>query len=408
MLLKLILFTQLFYPYIFGGGEYIFLLITKELVKNGHEVHVIAQKLGGTQAFDEFEGIKIHRVGPEVRSHGMLSPSIRDNFGYLLASIKKGQQIISQSKKEKKPVDIIHSNTYIPVLSGQLCSKWYKIPHVVTFHDVYQASNKKFWKDWAIKQDPDASFYTPIISKFLEKIIMKFNVSAFHTVSETSKEDLINFGVKKKIIHVIPNGLDSSKYQSSNSNLFDSKESSNPSIVFVGRLVFYKNVEIVIRALKKVIGEFPNIKLIVMGDGQHRQALEKIAAPLKDNVIFTGRISDLEKIKIIKSSSFMVFPSLVEGFGISIIEGFACKKPVLVSNIKPMSDIVKDGFTGYVLPSTDEEKWAEKIIELLHDTNKQKEMGNNAYNEFMSKYQINQIVSRIENLYNNIRKRQNP
>src|SRR3989442_2204543 len=213
--MNLLFFTQLFHPYIFGGGEYLLLLITKELVKKGHNVHVVVQKLRGSESFEEFNGIKIYRVGSEIESHGMLSPSIRHNLAYLLASLRKGRDIILQGKKNGNAIDIIHSNTYVPVISAQICSKMYGIPHVVTFHDVYQASDKKFWKDWTIKQNPDAAFYTSTISKIIEDIIMKFDVAAFHTVSETSKMDLISFGVNEEKIHVIPNAIDSSQYNTS-------------------------------------------------------------------------------------------------------------------------------------------------------------------------------------------------
>lgn len=85
-----------------------------------------------------------------------------------------------------------------------------------------------------------------------------------------------------------------------------------------------------------------------------------------------------------------------------IIEGFGCKKPVLVSNIRPLSDIVKDGYTGFVIPPFDILAWTNKIISLLNDKRKQAEMGNNAYNEFRSKYKIESVVSQIEMIYKNM------
>lgn len=397
--MNFLFFTQLFYPFIYGGGEYIFLLITKELVKRGHNVSVISQRLPGTDDFDEVDGIKIYRVGPPIVSHGMLTPSIKNNLGYLISSLKKGRNIIANGKNKAEGIDIIHSNTYVPVFSGHFCSKFYKIPHIVTFHDVYQASNEKFWIDLAIKNNPNAAFYTPWVSKIIERIIMKLNVSAFHTVSDTSKKDLLSFGIENKKIHVIPNGLDASQYV--DISVDDSKylSSKKDSIVFVGRLISYKNIETVIKAFKKIVNLVPDAQFIIIGDGQYKNTLANEAKSLGDKVIFTGRISDPEKIKIIKSSSFMVFPSLVEGFGISIIEGFACKKPVLVSNIKPMSDIVSDDKTGYVIPSLEVDEWAKKILSLLKDKQKQKEMGENAHKTFLEHYEINEIVSSFEGLY---------
>ena len=87
-----------------------------------------------------------------------------------------------------------------------------------------------------------------------------------------------------------------------------------PSAVFVGRLVFYKNLETVIRAFTKVVRTIPDARLEILGDGPNREMLRREAEPLGGSVHFAGRVSHEEKIKRIKNSSFMVFPSLLEGF----------------------------------------------------------------------------------------------
>jgi glycosyltransferase involved in cell wall biosynthesis len=201
--MNILFFTQLFYPSLFGGGEYLFFLIAKELVKRGYSVHVITQRLSGTEEFEQVEGINIDRVGSEI--------------------------------------------------------------------------------------------------------------------SYPSKEELL-----------------------------------------------------------------------------------KEASPIKENVIFTQRVSHPQKVKRIAESSFMVFPSINEGFGIAIIEAFACKKPVLVSDIRPMSDIVKDNYSGFLISPFDEEEWANKMIYLFRNTEQQKRMGENAYQEFQSKYRIEAIITAYLRLYESL------
>jgi glycosyltransferase involved in cell wall biosynthesis len=158
----------------------------------------------------------------------------------------------------------------------------------------------------------------------------------------------------------------------------------------------------VIRAFKKVIAVIPNAKLIIIGDGLFKEELLKEASPIKENVIFTQRISHEDKLKRIEESSFMVFPSLIEGFGIAIIEAFACKKPVLASDIRPMSDIVKDDYSGFLISPFDEEEWANKMIYLFSNTKQQKRMGENAYHEFQRKYEINAIIKEYQKLYERV------
>lgn len=400
--MNILFFTQMFYPSLFGGGEYVFFLLGKELVKRGHSAHVIAQRLPGTTEFEQVEGINIHRVSSEITYLGTLPPTVGTNLRYLASAVKKGRSIIKENRNTIRGIDVIHSNTYVPALSGYLCSKLYGLPHVITFHQVYQAKDKKFWKDWYASQHINIPFYIPSLSRTVEKILLRLNPAALHTVSEISKEDLLNFGAKAGKIIVIPNGLETSSYQQYSTAGGSYLTSIEPNAVWVGRLVFYKNVRTVIRAFRKVITVVPNAKLIIIGEGPSKEDLLKEAAPIKENVIFTQRVPHDEKVKTIAESSFMVFPSINEGFGIAIIEAFACKKPVLASDIRPMSDIVRDNYSGFLIPPLDEEEWANKMIYLFSNIEQQKRMGENAYREFQSKYQIEAIITAFEKLYESI------
>jgi glycosyltransferase involved in cell wall biosynthesis len=139
--------------------------------------------------------------------------------------------------------------------------------------------------------------------------------------------------------------------------------------------------------------------LIIVGDGPYRNQLQKESEDISSNVVFTGRIDHKEKVKEIHSSCFLVFPSLYEGFGIAVIEGFACKKPVLVSDVQPLSDIIVDDYTGYTISPLDVDAWADKIIFLLKSETKRNEMAKNAFNDFIAKYQIQETITKLENLY---------
>jgi glycosyltransferase involved in cell wall biosynthesis len=391
----LLYFTQLFHPYVFGGGEYIFYLFAREFAKRGHTIHVITQRLADTVPYEEHEGIRIHRVGSEYSYRGTLPPTIRHNLDYLLNAFRKGKQVISDGKKRGNAIDIIHSNTYVPVLAGHICSKMYRIPHIVTFHDVYQASDKGFWKEWRTKQESNLPFYAPLMSKLVEDLILKLRVSAFHTVSETTREDLTSFGVNTEKIAVIPNGIE----QTTNMTESEHGKFQQPTAVFVGRLVHYKNVDTVIKAFRNVIKSVPNAKLIIIGDGPYRSRLLQEAEDIKDSIEFVGRVSEAEKVRLIANSYVMVFPSLIEGFGIAIIEGFALKKPVLVSDVRPPSDIVKNDYSGFVIPPFDATAWAERIIELFTDNDKRRRMSVNAFSEFSTKYEISHVIDSMGLLY---------
>ena len=120
--------------------------------------------------------------------------------------------------------------------------------------------------------------------------------------------DLLSCGVKNEKITVIENGINPMDY-TLEENLIENN-SNRLNVVYLGRLVFYKNMSTVIKAFKKVIKEIPNAKLIIVGDGPYKNQLQKESEDISSNVVFTGRIDHKEKVKEIHSSCFLVFPSL--------------------------------------------------------------------------------------------------
>lgn len=376
--------TQLFYPATFGGGEYIFFEWAKHMAKKDHNVSVITQRLKNSPDFEQVDNIQIHRVGSTLELAGTLPVGFVENISFLVGSFFK---ISSITKKQK--IDLIHSNTYLPVFSSQLNSRLHNIPHIVTVHDVYFQSDEKFWSKWS--EQSKISKTSSRLGPFVEKLVLKINCSMFHTVSEKSKQDMIESGVTKKI-HVIPNGIDLEKYQSD--------ESTKSQAIFVGRLVFYKNIETIIIAFEKIVKKIPTAKLLIVGDGPSRKFLESKANRLgmSDNIVFTGTVSEDEKIKLISQSNVLLNPSLVEGFGIVVLESFACKRPAIVSDCEPLSDLVEDSVDGFVVPAKDPAAWAEKIIELF-DSKKAQDFGKNGYEKVKSRYTISSVTRQLEELY---------
>jgi len=100
----------------------------------------------------------------------------------------------------------------------------------------------------------------------------------------------------------------------------------------------------------------------------------------------------------------MLFPSLCEGFGLVILEAFSQNKPVLVSNLKPMSDIISNGETGFILNSKDAELWAKNIIHLSKDTEMSQKMGRNGNDLLKTKYNQDKMYQEIIKMYKDVTK----
>jgi glycosyltransferase involved in cell wall biosynthesis len=388
--MKLLYFTQLFYPAIFGGGEYIFYQWAKQMVKTGHQVYVITQNLCGKNQRENNDGIEIFRVGAALSVSGTLPTNIVQNISFLLGSYRIGNKIIKEQK-----IDLIHSNTYMPTISAQWCARKAKIPHIATVHDVYYTSKNNFWKGWSLQKH--ASKLTKFLGPYIEKKIAKTDVTLFHTVSEQSKIDLQSLGVTKKIV-VIPNGIDPTPYSGNITK-------KQLQAIYVGRLVFYKNIDVIIEAFAIIIKKIPTAKLLIVGDGPMKNSIsEKIKGMgLENNIQLCGNVTEEQKIKLIQESTMLLNPSLIEGFGIVVLEAFAAGKPVLVSDTKPLSDLVTDSVDGFVLKSDDPQAWASTITNLFNDDSLAEKLGL-AGRQKVKKYTISNLVNDLTAMYESVLK----
>lgn len=307
-----------------------------------------------------------------------------DKLRYIFSALIKGYSIIKNEK-----IDIIISHTNQPSLVGWILSSLTSIPHVVTIHAT-DSLNKKYLEEWA-KQKGNSRWKAKLGYQ-MTKTIFKLNYTAIHTVSEAIKDDLIRIGVTKPIF-VIHNAIPIEKHQQTTSKPFQ--------FIIISRLEFFKNVQTAIKAIKIVKKSYPDVKLIILGDGSYRPNLEKLTEELgiKENVIFKGYLSGQEKKKLLSESQALLFPSLSEGFGMVILEAFEQKKPVLISNIRPLTDIVEHGKTGLIVSKDDVTSWANTMENILKDPEHATQMGESARDVLEKNYTLDLMAKKILKLY---------
>lgn len=385
-ILNIILLSQ-FFSTTKGGGEYIFKTIAKVMVENNHKIWVITNNVKG-EIYEESENLKIIKINPTLEYKGGIPPTFLDNIRYVINAFQKGRKIIRNEK-----IDVIHSNNFSPAIAGSLISYFTKIPHITTIHDIFSFYDKEFWKKWA--EQTKVSYTNARLVPFFEKQMMKLKIDCIHTVSDATKNDIQKIGTKK-LVHTIPNCIQDEKQViiKPNTNQF----------VYLGRLVFYKNVEIILQAFKIVSKEFPEAILVIAGDGPHKESLQELSKKLgiNDNITFSGYVTPQQKAKLLAESNALLFPSTIEGFGLVILESFQQKRPVLVSDISPMSDIVDNNKTGLVINPLDEKKWADAIIELIKNPQKSEIMGKNGNEILKVRYNQELFYEKLVKMYNDV------
>ena len=386
--MRILLFCQLFPPLSYGGGETLFWNLAKSLVLRGHEVHVITQRVRGEKDSETKCGVNIRRVGRPADYSGALTTNLVESLAYMTGALVAGIRVAS-----RRHVDVIQSNTYVPALVGQICASILRKAHVITVHDVYLAAMPWFWREWS--QQRNVGYLARLIGPLLERLLLRMPATAIHTVSETSKQDILQLGANSKIF-VVPNGINVNDY------MLENEIAPNPhQAIFVGRLVFYKNLEIVFRALSRVIQNLSDAKLVVVGDGPMRMAWESMVDDLglHQHVRFLGRIPNVEKLSQLQESAFLLLPSKVEGFGIVILEAFACNKPVLVSSIGALRELVSDEVDGFFADPTVEEDWAKKMMILFTDSKRTQQMGLMGRTKCASSFSNERVAKDMERLY---------
>jgi glycosyltransferase involved in cell wall biosynthesis len=384
--LNIILFSQ-FFSTTKGGGEYLFKMIAKIMAQNGHNVWVITNNVKG-EKYQELENLKIITVNPTIDYKGGLPPTFLDNIRYVINAFQVGKNIIKNQN-----IDIIHSNNFSPALSGSLLSYFTKTPHIITIFDIFSENGKDFWKKW-IKQT-NVSKINAMLVPWFEKILIKSKHDAIYTISNASKNDIIKMQTKKPIYNISPS--------IENENQLDGKV--NPfQFIYIGRLIFYKNVEVILKSFKIVTKQFPDVKLIIAGDGPHKKSLQQLTNKLNinDNISFIGYVTSEQKKKILSESNALLFPSLIEGFGLVMLEAFQQNRPVITSDIPPMSDIIQNNQTGLVVDPHDENKWADSIIALIKNPEISNKMGKQGNQTLQAKYNQNIFYDKLIKMYNDI------
>lgn len=261
-----------------------------------------------------------------------------------------------------------------PGYNGPLFSD---ISYILTIHDINhidRKENSNFLKK---------IYYRTILFKLVR------NAKLVFTVSEFSKKRILDyFHVDKKKVIVIGNGV--SEEFSAIGNKFCI---GNPYILCVSNRKKHKNEEGLLSAFSR--SSIPKyVKLIFTGN--ETEELKELVTKLNliDRVIFIGKVSNPQLADLYRGATFTVFPSFYEGFGLPIVESFACGTPVITSNVTSMPEIAKDG--AILINPNSIEEITNSIDLLFNDVDLQKALSQRGV-EIAKEYTWENTVDKIRN-----------
>ncbi len=320
-----------------GGAELNLREIFSRLVKKGHRVILLCSRAPGQKRHDVLDGLEIYRIGK------------RNSFNFYVPASMRGLL-------RHNTIDVIVDDlNKIPFYSQAFT----RMPVVGFVHHLFRST---------IYRETNPLFATYVF--VAERIIPFFYRHAtFVAVSQSTADDLHDMGIQGHI-HIVHNGIpvrSESLQVSRQKNL----------IAFVGRVKKYKSIEHFVEVVAAIQKE-RDVKAIVVGDGDAREGLMRMADELKARITFAGFVSENEKFTVYSQARVVVQPSVKEGWGLTAIEAQSCATPVICADSPGLREAVLDGKTGYHYAYGDIRVLQARITDLLDDDGKWKRFSSEA------------------------------
>ncbi len=350
--MRVAFFVYEYPPAIVGGLGTYAQYITREMVRQGHDVSVYTMNRDGRSDTREIiRGVEVHRpmgvdatnvfplmMTEELRQWGRF---FNDIFVYNLLSAAKfvNQQLI----KEGEQFDMVSVHDWLSAIAGLTIKNSTQLPVVAHIHSTERGRQR------------DGSRTIQALERELG-----WQANRVITVSEAMKDDLSRNNWPSARISVVWNGVDPETYDPGHVSTEEVKavrESygiapEETMLFFIGRLTWVKGVRNLVQAMPEVLREYPQVKLVILGKGEEERDIAEMASRLN----ITGHVitrfdfvSEAQRIAHYAAADVCVFPSLYEPFGIVSLEAMAMGKPIVVG----ARGVV--GFREQVVPSGPEQ-----------------------------------------------------
>ncbi len=307
----------------------------------------------------------------------------------LISRLRNGINNILKARHfiENLSPDIIHLHGLYTVFSLDLMFTIYKLPNLVV-------------STWGTDIVFDPRKKEPYKSIFIKQFILSQARRILATSGFQSRVTK-KYSPKHKKVTTTPFGVDLELFNKYSST---TKVKDQLVIGFVKKLEKKYGPDILVEAYKKVEEIHQNVKLMMIGNGSMRVALEERVKDLgiKDKVSFLGHVRNEEVPYYLNQMDIFAMPSIYssETFGVAAIEAQACQVPVIASDLEGLREVVIDGITGYLIEKESPTDLAHHIIKLVENPYLRNDMGIEGRKFVAKHYDWNKNVDTVENIYN--------
>jgi glycosyltransferase involved in cell wall biosynthesis len=363
------------YPYVTGGAERRYREIATRLAER-HDVHYVTWQFWDGPSRVVEDGITLHGVGRAPALYGA------DGKRTVREAAVFSARLVPALLRLRLDVIDCSATPYLPLYAAWLATRFTRSPLVATWHE--------FWGDHWLDYLP----HRPVVARVaraLESGSRRLGDVRVPVSTFTARR----MGQADDPQRIVGNGVELDAIGRAR------RAAKGTDLVFVGRLIDEKRVDLLLEAMHALAGDFPDLRCAVIGDGPERAALEGRATRLglRERVTFLGRVDGPRLYSVMKAARILVLPSIREGFGITVAEAQACGAvPVVVRS--PMSAapaLVQDGVDGLVCDPTTA-SLAGALATLLSDPARLAVMSRNA-KRGAQRYDWDLLADRMEQVY---------
>ncbi len=356
--MRVIMLSWEYPPRIVGGISPHVHDLSQQLQAKGIEVHVVTKSTPAAPDEEtEASGVQVHRVHLAETPNDFLHEIQLLND----ATEVRVRELLEDWRPGGQPT-VFHAHDWLSLDSARELKYDYKLPMVATVHAT------EFGRHGGIFND--TSKYIHEQEYWLTYEAWRVIVCSEFMRAEVSRQ----FNAPSDKIDVIYNGIEPKKFQfewtdaervAARAKLATPKEKI---VMFVGRFVREKGIQVLLNAASTVLAQEPNTKFLIVGGG-HREKLEHFVkwAGLESKVLFTGFMANRSLHQLYRCADVAVFPSLYEPFGIVALEGMAAGAPVVTSDAGGLQEVVLHDKTGTTSYAGDPKSLAWAILNVLRD-----------------------------------------
>ena len=383
--MRILVLAWEFPPRLVGGIARHVAELYPEIVKLGHEVHLITIEFGQAPSYELVEGIHIHRVPvPPGNDFFHWVVNMNNSMG------QQGGKIIAEYGK----FDLVHAHDWLVGDAAIALKHLFKIPLIATIHATEYGRYNGLHTD---TQRYIAGKEGTLVYNAWRVIVCTGYMR--HEVHRA-------LGAPWDKIDVVYNGIRAEKKQRDPN--FDYRafrrqyaEDHEKIVYYVGRMTFEKGVSVLLNAAPKVLVQTEGqTKFVIIGGGNTDKLKQQSwHLGIWHHCYFTGFMSDENLDRFQTVADCAVFPSLYEPFGIVALESFAARVPVVVSDTCGFPEVVRHGQTGIVTRVNNPDSLAWGILEVLNHPEYAHELANNAYEDLEKRFHWANLARQTETVY---------